>query len=133
MEKATKKMIHVVCAIIQKDNRYLLARRKQGQALAGYWEFPGGKVDPGETPDEALYRELQEELAIDTRIGAPLGNSFFQYNGRHYCLTGYRVHHLAGCFILDSHDDLAWVRADQLLSYRLAPADIPLAERLGGN
>ena len=122
--------IDVVCAIIQKENCVLLARRKLGENLAGYCELPGGKVEAGETPQQALYRELKEELDIETEVGGHIGDSVFSYKEATICLKGYLTRYLSGEFTLDSHDEIAWVPAQELLSYRLAPADVPLVERL---
>ena len=125
-----KNMIDVVCAIIQKDDRFLLARRKEGGSLAGYWEFPGGKVEQGETPEEALQRELLEELSIVTQVGQHIGDSVFEYKDKKICLKGYLTKYVSGNFQLDSHDEIAWVSVNEMLSYHLAPADIPLVEAL---
>ena len=123
-------VINVVCGIIQKDNRFLLACRKQGGSLAGYWEFPGGKVEQGETPQQALYRELKEELSIETEVGEHIGDSVFEYQDKTIYLKGYLTRYLSGEFELDSHDDIAWLTAGELLNYQLAPADVPLVQRL---
>lgn len=123
-------VVDVVCAILHKEGNVLVAKRKAGGSLAGFWEFPGGKVEPGETPEQALYRELKEELAIETVVGVHIGDSIFSYKDKTICLKGYLAHYLSGDFILDSHDEIAWVPAQELLSYQLAPADVPLVERL---
>lgn len=123
-------MIDVVCAILQKDDCFLLARRKQGGSLAGYWEFPGGKVEPGETPEQALYRELKEELAIETVVGEHIDDSVFDYKDKLICLKGYLTEYVSGEFELDSHDEIVWVPAQELLNYQLAPADVPLVKQL---
>ena len=123
-------MIDVVCAILQKDDCFLLARRKQEGSLAGYWEFPGGKVEPGETPEQALYRELKEELAIETVVGEYIGDSVFQYKDKTICLKGYLTRYVSGEFVLDSHDEIAWVPAGELMSYQLAPADVLLVAQI---
>ncbi len=124
------KIINVVCGIIQWDNCFLLARRKPGDSLAGYWEFPGGKVEAGETPEQALARELAEELSIETRIGCHIGDSLFTTGDKTIRLMGYMAEYIAGDFTLECHDAIAWVGLKDMLSYQLAPADVPLVEML---
>ena len=85
-------MRDVTAAVIYKEGRVLVARRKAGGDLAGKWEFPGGKLEPGETPETALRRELREELALaETRIGPFIGSSVLSNNGTPYRLLAYRV------------------------------------------
>lgn len=126
-----KKQIDVVAAIIEKDNRVFAARRKPGMHLGGYWEFPGGKIESGETPEECLMRELQEELCISTRIGQYIGESLFDYGDKVVRLMAYQVEHIGGVFQLIDHDEFRWLAFEDLLDLTWAPADIPILEIYG--
>jgi len=123
-----KKYIDVAAAVILSSNKVLAARRRPKKHLAGYWEFPGGKVEVGETPEVCLERELQEELGIRSRVVGFLGESLFDYETKAVRLLAYQVEHLEGEFQLIDHDDLRWLRVDELASVKWAPADIPLLE-----
>lgn len=98
--------------------------------MAGYWEFPGGKVEPGESPEECLYRELKEELCIETKIGLFFGESCYDYGTKEIRLLCYVVEYLSGTFTLNDHDEIRWLQTHQLLDLRWAPADLPLVEKL---
>jgi mutator protein MutT len=122
-------MIEVTAAIIAKDGLVLAARRRNGAHLAGFWEFPGGKIETKETPEECLYRELEEEFHIKTRVGAFIGESTYDYGNEVVRLLAYNVEHLAGDFQLIDHDELRWLTLDELYTVQWAPADIPLVEQ----
>ncbi|MEH6559310.1 MAG: NUDIX domain-containing protein [Oceanicoccus sp.] len=124
-----KKTIDVTAAIIVKDNKVFAARRKAGMHLAGCWEFPGGKLEIGETPEQCLARELEEELQITSRVGAFVGESVYDYGSKTVRLMAYQVEHLDGEFELIDHDALCWLGLDELDSVQWAPADIPLVEQ----
>jgi mutator protein MutT len=124
-----KKQIDVTAAIIVKDKKVFAARRKAGMHLAGYWEFPGGKLEAGETPEQCLARELQEELQITTRVGTFVGESVYDYGSKLVRLVAYQVEHLSGDFEMIDHDELRWLDFDELDSVEWAPADIPLVEQ----
>lgn len=124
-----KKQIDVTAAIIVKDNKVFAARRKIGQHLAGFWEFPGGKLEKGETPEQCLTRELEEEFKITSRVGAFVGESVYDYDSKIVRLLAYQVHHLDGDFELIDHDALCWLGLDELDSVNWAPADIPLVQQ----
>jgi len=124
-----KKQIDVTAAIIVNDGKVFAARRKPGIHLAGFWEFPGGKLEEGETPEQCLARELQEEFTITTRVGAFVGESVFDYGTKVVRLMAYQVEHLAGDFELIDHDQLRWLALDELSSVEWAPADVPLVEQ----
>lgn len=116
--------ILVTAAIINRDNQILLARRKPGKHLAGYWEFPGGKIEPGETPEMCLLREIKEELGLAIQV-----STFFMENEHHYedksiLLKAYFCTYLSGEVQLNDHDQVHWVNKNELMNYRLAPADI---------
>lgn len=121
-------VIPVAAAIIIGAGEILVARRRRGLHLEGHWEFPGGKLEPGETPEQCLVRELREELGIDCRIEGFLGESIYCYSKKTVQLLGY-VGTMCniGIFRLEDHDEVRWVPADnRLLSLNWAPADIPL-------
>ena len=111
----------------------LLARRKPGSHLAGYWEFPGGKIENGESPEQSLERELYEEFSIQTKTGNFLCESIFNYGSKKIRLIGYYSKYLGGKFILESHDKIHWVQLEDIEHYNLAPADLPLFETLKAN
>ncbi|WP_206046882.1 NUDIX domain-containing protein [Mangrovimicrobium sediminis] len=125
----TKKKIDVTAALIVKDGRILAARRAPGKHLAGYWEFPGGKLEPNETPESCLERELAEEFSISTRVHSFIGESVHDYGEKVVRLLGYEVEHTAGDFELVDHDELRWLSVDELYEVEWAPADIPLVEQ----
>lgn len=122
-------MLNVTAAIIEKNGKVLAARRKAGLHLAGYWEFPGGKLEDGETPEECLHRELVEEFNIDSSIGMFVGESVFDYGSKVVRLLAYQVKHLEGVFQLIDHDELRWLSMDELNEVKWAPADIPLVKQ----
>lgn len=123
-------MKRVTAAVLEKDGKILLAQRKRGDALAGKWEFPGGKLEPGETPEACLRRELREEFGVETEIGAFVCSSEFEYKHARIELLVYRARHVAGEFRLNDHDAIAWVKPGELSGYDLASADIPVVKVL---
>jgi 8-oxo-dGTP diphosphatase len=124
-------MIRVVCAIIIHENRILLAQRAEGKHLAGHWEFPGGKVEPGEEPAAALKREIHEELGCTIHVGDPLPSCVHAYDRGSIQLLP---------FICDlatdsapralEHSAIQWVSHEHLTDYDLAPADVPILPHL---
>lgn len=123
-------MIRVVCGIIFKDDKILLTRRKKGKSLEGYWEFPGGKVEKGETDATALKRELKEELGLE--ISEP---NYFSENKHEYItfsihLVAYKCEAFDDPKKLVDHDKFEWVMVNELGSFNLADADKPLLEEL---
>ncbi|WP_415838837.1 8-oxo-dGTP diphosphatase MutT, partial [Roseomonas mucosa] len=120
------------CALIDADGRVLLARRPEGKALAGLWEFPGGKVDPGETPEAALIRELREELGIDVAETclAPFAFASHAYDGFHLLMPLYLCRRWEGTPESREGQALAWVRPQKLADYPMPPADKPLVALL---
>ncbi len=122
-------MIEVTAAIIEKDARVLVAKRKQGSHLAGYWEFPGGKLESDESPEECLARELQEEFHITTKIGSFLGESVYHYEAKSIRLLAYLVEHISGEFTLNDYDEIRWLALEDMDGLQWAPADIPLVDQ----
>ena len=120
----------VAAAIIEREGQYLIARRALGEKLAGAWEFCGGKVDPRETPEQCLSRELHEELGIDAVIGDFFTETCHRYAHGEFLLKAYRVPSYTGEITLTVHDQLAWVPVNELTSFDLLPADIPIAQKL---
>lgn len=122
-------MINVVAAILKKDNKILIAKKKQGKPLAGYWEFPGGKVEKQETQEEALIRELKEEMNIEIQIKAYIGESVYDYgDNKIVSLKGYTAIIKSGNINLSDHDEYRWVTLEEIKDYKIAPADIPLID-----
>lgn len=115
-------------ALIDPDGRVLLAQRPEGKSLAGLWEFPGGKVDPGETPEAALIRELHEELGIETWQSclAPLTFASHSYDDFHLLMPLFACRRWNGIVAPMEGQRLAWARASELTSYDMPPADLPL-------
>jgi|LSQX01.3.fsa_nt_gb 8-oxo-dGTP diphosphatase len=123
-------MQDVTAAIIIENNKVLLTRRAPGEKHAGWWEFPGGKIEDGETPEKCLLRELTEELGIHTSVGAKITESVYEYEAGAIRLMAYRATILSGDPCLHVHDDYQWVRIHELTQFQLLPADVPIAEYL---
>jgi 8-oxo-dGTP diphosphatase len=121
-------LLVVACALIDADGRILLAQRPEGKSLAGLWEFPGGKVDPGETPEEALVRELREELGIATKIAclAPLSFASHTYEKFHLLMPLYVCRRFEGIPHGKEGQAIKWVKPQALRDYPMPPADEPL-------
>ena len=122
----------VACALIDTDNRVLIAQRPEGKQLAGLWEFPGGKLEPGERPEPALIRELHEELGITVQESclAPLTFASHAYETFHLLMPLYICRRWEGTPTGREGQPLAWVRANKLRDYPMPPADIPLISHL---
>jgi 8-oxo-dGTP diphosphatase len=119
-------------ALIDVDGRVLLAQRPEGKALAGLWEFPGGKLQPGETPEAALIRELKEELGIDTKESclAPFTFASHTYESFHLLMPLYLCRRWQGAPVAQEGQRLAWVWPQRLRDYEMPPADKPLVAML---
>ena len=125
-------LLVAACALVDADGRVLLAKRPQGKPLAGLWEFPGGKVEAGETPEAALIRELKEELDIDVtaKCLAPLSFASHSYPEFHLLMPLYVCRRWEGDIAPLQGQQLAWVRAQKLADYAMPPADEPLKAAL---
>lgn len=123
-----KLVLVAACALIDADGRVLLAQRPPGKALAGTWEFPGGKVEPGETPEETLIRELREEVNIETKVAclAPLTFASHTYETFHLLMPLYVCRRYEGIATPLEGQVLKWVRPRDMRNYPMPPADEPL-------
>lgn len=123
-------MQRVVAGIIKNQDKILIAKRKSGKKFGSTWEFPGGKVELGETAETALKRELYEELGLEVVVG-----NFFAVNdsvqGEYPIrLEAYFIDDFQGTLMLQDHSEIAWVHSADLSNFQFAPADIPIAEKL---
>ena len=121
-------LLVAACALVDVDGRVLLARRPEGKKMAGLWEFPGGKLNPGETPEEALIRELKEELGIDVTASclAPFAFASHAYEKFHLLMPLYLCRRWKGIPTPRENQTLTWVRPQRLTDYEMPPADKPL-------
>jgi 8-oxo-dGTP diphosphatase len=128
----SKLVLVAACALIDPDGRVLLAERPAGKSMAGLWEFPGGKVEPGERPEETLIRELEEELGIVVREPclAPLTFASHTYPDFHLLMPLYVCRRWEGIVTPMEGQRLAWVRPNKLREYKMPPADEPLISHL---
>lgn len=125
-------LLVVACALIDADGRVLIAQRPEGKGMAGLWEFPGGKVEAGESPEATLIRELNEELGIDVKEAclAPLTFASFAYEKFHLLMPLYVCRRWDGLVTAKEHAALRWVRPQQLRDFPMPPADEPLIPAL---
>ena len=122
-------IINVVAALIEKDNKILIAKRSTGDpSVLGKWEFPGGKVKLNENEKRAIEREIKEEFELEVHANKYLINNVCQYSQKTVDLKLYSCTYISGTFHLHDHSEYKWVYRDELLNYDLAPADIPLAK-----
>ncbi len=123
-------MKDVTAAVIFSEGKVFIARRAPGENSAGGWEFPGGKIEKGETPQECLKRELYEELGIKTEIGEFVAESIYEYPKGAIRLLAYRAEIIGGEMKLSVHDAYSWAPIEELHKYGLLPADVSVADRL---
>ncbi len=123
-----KILLVTACALVDADRRVLICQRPGGKMLAGLWEFPGGKVEEGETPEECLVRELREELGIETQEAclAPLSFASHSYESFHLLMPLWVCRKWQGTPRAIEHTALKWVRPQLLRDYPMPPADAPL-------
>ena len=129
---STKTVLVAACALVDADGRVLLAQRPAGKPMAGLWEFPGGKIEAGERPEQTLIRELKEELSIVVKEDclAPLTFASHAYPDFHLLMPLYVCRRWDGIATAREHARLAWVKPDRLRSYPMPPADEPLISHL---
>ena len=120
----------VTAAVIEKDGKILIAQRRKGSTLGGKWEFPGGKIEPGETAQACLKRELKEEFDIESEIGQFIAASQFRYCLVPIELLAYKAKHISGDFKVNDHEKILWVLPSQLGSYDFTSADKPIVKLL---
>ena len=128
----TSIVLVAACALIDADNRILLAQRPEGKSMAGLWEFPGGKVEEGETPEAAVIRELHEELGITVPPSclAPFVFASHEYEKFHLLMPLFLCRKWHGQVTPKENQQLTWVRANKLRDYPMPPADEPLIAHL---
>jgi len=122
--------MRVTAGIIEQEGRILIARRRPGKHMGNKWEFPGGKIEPGETPQESLARELEEELALRAVVGTFLCSTSWEGDGISLELLVYRVDSVEGVPVLCEHQEIRWVTPAELPAFDLADSDRRVAEAL---
>ena len=128
--KSADRTICVAIAVIVRDGRILICQRPANTTLGGLWEFPGGKIEAGETPEECLARELKEELNIEVLVGEFCTEVTHAYGNKHINLKAYYCTIVGGEIKVSVHDKYKWVRLMDLLGYDLLPADVPIARKV---
>ena len=122
--------MEVTAGIFVKDDHILLMRRAPGQSAAGGWEYPGGKIEPGESGEQCLRRELNEELCIDAEIGEKMAESTFKMGSKTIHLHAYYDNRYEGKIQLTVHDQMEWVPLSKLLDHDQLPADYLISQKL---
>jgi len=127
-----KVLLVAAAALVDADGRILIAQRPEGKSMAGLWEFPGGKVNEGETPEYALMRELEEELGIETRpcCFSAIGFASHSYDDFHLLMPLFVCRTWKGSVVAKEHQSLKWVRVNELYDYPMPAADVPLVAQL---
>ncbi len=120
-----------VAGIVVKDGKFLVARRLPGGAMGEKWEFPGGKVESGETDQEALEREFAEEFSVGVRVGAAVASARFEHGGRSIELRAFQVFLNSEAFVLTEHTEWRWVRFDEIAALDFADSDRKLLPQIG--
>ena len=125
--------IRVVGAVFHDGERFLACRKKPGKPLKGHWEFPGGKIEPGETPEQALAREIREELNLIAEVGQKVTTTTYEYDFATIELTTFYCTLVDGDLRLTDHDDTKWVTSTEAAHLTWAPADIPAVEAIASS
>lgn len=125
-----KKDIHVVGAVIIEDGKVMCAQRGPAKSLPYKWEFPGGKIEKGESPQESLIREINEEMECDVKVGKQVEHTVYEYDFGIVHLTTYYCELIEGKPVLTEHISIKWLSPSELGSLDWAPADIPAIEKL---
>lgn len=123
-------MKDVVAGIIINEGKILIGKRAEGQKMDGKWEFPGGKLEPGETPEEALKREIMEEFSADIEVGEFFSESRYKYEFGEIKLLAYKAVSRNRDFKLSVHSEIKWVDPQNIRNFDYAPADIPVADKI---
>ena len=126
----SKKIINVVAAAIEKDGKIFCAQRPEGKSLGGYWEFPGGKLEEGESPEEALIREIHEELNSQIEIISFVNEASYDYDFGTVVMKTFHARLVSGNLDLLEHQDSAWLEPNRLKTLNWAPVDRPAVELL---
>tara|TARA_Y100000590_G_C15446370_1_gene910913 strand:- start:62 stop:448 length:387 start_codon:yes stop_codon:yes gene_type:complete len=125
--------LKVTAAVLEKEGEYLIAKRKKNDILGGLWEFPGGKIEEGETAEECLKREIKEELNIIVEVNELILSKHHKYPKGCFELIAFKVKYISGEIILNEHDDYKWVPYEKLAMFNFLPADIPIIDKLKNN
>lgn len=126
-------LIRVVGAVFHNGERFLACRKKPGKPLEGHWEFPGGKIELGETPEQALAREIREELNLIAEVGQKVTTTTYEYDFATIELTTFYCTLVDGDLRLTDHDDTKWVTSTEAAHLTWAPADIPAVEAIASS
>lgn len=127
------KVVRVVCGIIWKDGHVFIARRKPEKSMGGYWEFPGGKIEANENPDEALLRELKEKLGMEVVIKKYFGSNLHRYENFTIELIAYECDFISATFNLTDHDEWRFVNPKEFDNFKIAPADVSFTAIIQNN
>jgi len=120
----------VTAGVIIKDSKILIAKRRKCDFMGGKWEFPGGGLEPGETPEQCLKRELKEEFGIQTKVMGFICSNRHEYKTMSIELLVYLVHYVSGKVSLSAHDEIQWVQCEDLVKYDFCDADKPIVQKL---
>ena len=126
----SKKIINVVAAAIEKDGKFFCAQRPEGKSLGGFWEFPGGKLEDGESPEQALVREIKEELNSEIEIVSYINEASYDYDFGTVIMKTYRAKLISGKLELLEHQNSTWLAPNELDTLNCAPVDRSAVELL---
>ena len=122
--------VKVTAAIIEKNGRYLIAKRNKDAHIEECWEFPGGKIEENETPEECLIREIKEELNIDIMVLDKYHTNIHRYDKMTIKLLSYRAEYVSGELQLNDHSEIRWIDKSEFMAFDFAPADLPIIKKL---